>query len=306
VYCPVLAINYVLNVSYGVFNSIVNFCRINNVETVGLIGGEPFLHKNFFQFLKILDAEKYIKTIIIYTNGLFNTSYIKEMLSDKIIVSVNCNPQEMLQDKYPVLLKNLSALNDNNIYLGISVNLPNITFDYSYIFEILSMLDKNTLRFSYATPTAEKDLIKNPIDYFRKIHDYIMSFYRTCYEKDVIPITSCNEMPLCLLNPEDKRLLLKLHKKGEQISNINVLSCFRRCVAPVTILPDLTAIRCFSFSSSPRPSILKNSSLKKIENVFLKKIDHSSKCFINSNVVCKKCAFKETGMCRVCYRYKNK
>lgn len=290
--------------SASTFNSIVEFASNKQIETIGLLGGEPFLHSEFFDFLQILLDISTFKTIIIYTNGLFDSSYIDKLQSKQIIMSVNCNSPIFLKNKYNKLLKNLQKLKEKNIYTGISLNLPYLNFDYSYIFEVLSLLDKNTVRFSFATSTKEKLAIKNPITYFDKLHGYIMSFYKDCYNNNIIPITSCNAIPLCLLNSEDKRLILKLHKRAETTSHINVLSCFTHCTPPVTILPDLTAIRCFSFPSEARTPIMDFSSAAELEQHFINKIDKNKSCFINSNFMCKKCAFNKAGLCRTCFSYK--
>ena len=70
------------NISIEQFENIINHKNNVGVSRVTLGGGEPLLHKNFFDFVTILNQKK--KIISVYTNGSLIKRNIQKMIEAKI------------------------------------------------------------------------------------------------------------------------------------------------------------------------------------------------------------------------------
>jgi len=70
------------NIDIEKFNNIINHKNNAGVSRVTLGGGEPLLHKNFFEFVKILNNKR--KIISVYTNGSLIKRNMENMINAKI------------------------------------------------------------------------------------------------------------------------------------------------------------------------------------------------------------------------------
>lgn len=55
------------NISLKNFKAALDFILKDNEEMVGLIGGEPTLHPQFEEIIKLLKYDKRVKNIILFT-----------------------------------------------------------------------------------------------------------------------------------------------------------------------------------------------------------------------------------------------
>lgn len=284
---------------------VLDFMKTDGTDELGLVGGEPFLHSKIDIIGKILENDNDIRQVIIFSNGLAYKKHFDIFCNNKFKHLINCNSPSVLGDKYELLLGNLKVLNhlspDN---LSVGINLPYVDFDYSYIFDILKMLNKHILRFSFATSNSEKRSIKNPIEYFKEINPYIMSFYKSCLDNDIIPFPSCNTPPPCCLFIRDKKTLLKIFKKSENygFDSLPVIF-FNKCIPVIDVLPDLTTYRCLGLDGVSRVSLTDFSSLSALREYYSKNIDTSKNIFINSNIECQSCMYNKMDACKLCRVY---
>lgn len=98
------------------FVEMLNHKSIKNCFRVPLIGGEPLLHKNFFDFVEI--ASRHKKLVYTFTNGLLIERH-KEQLAkaqlDTLRVSLY---DDVLEEQKRNVKKLLSAKPDYNVYLS--------------------------------------------------------------------------------------------------------------------------------------------------------------------------------------------
>lgn len=284
---------------------ILDFIKINGTNQIGILGGEPFLHSKITDILKILRDNNDIKDIFIYTNGLLLEKYIDNLYDKKFKLLINCNSPESLGKSYIKLVNNIEMLNKlNSDRISIGINLPFVDFEYNYIFDLLHKFNKKILRFSFATSNEEKKTIKNPIEYFEIIKPYIMAFYNDCFKNDIIPFPSCNTMPPCILQKDDKKILVKLFLKSMYWGYNSVpLLFFYKCNPVIDVFPNLNASRCFGFSESCMVPLFKFKSLNEIYNYFVENIDENKNTFKNTNKKCINCEYKKMKLCRLCSSY---
>lgn len=292
--------------SLEAIKEVLDFIKSDNVDEVGLEGGEPFLHPQIHDILKLFNESEQIRQVLIFSNGLYDYSKCEELKSGKFKLLINCNSPKVLKENYQKLENNINTLNQiipEKFIIGI--NLSGIDFDYSYIFDLLKKSDKSNVRFSFATSEEEKKKIKNPIKYFKTVNEYIDKFYKDCMANDVIPFPSCNSAPICSLTAEQKKTLLLLFKKAKT-HNLDSLSAlyFNKCQPVIDVFPDLTAIRCFGMKDFGSVKLSDFKSYYELKDYFIDKFDNNKKCFINSNKQCKKCDYNLSNSCRLCLSYR--
>ena len=101
------------NISLNQFKKILNWLGEDN-DKIGLIGGEPTLHPQFKEILKI--TEEYTKKcehkphFVLFTNGVYLDKYIQYIPSNMdILINVN-QPQSMTTAQYANMIKNIQTL----------------------------------------------------------------------------------------------------------------------------------------------------------------------------------------------------
>ena len=87
------------DISVKDFRRILDFVLGDgSVENIGLIGGEPTLHKHFSDILDILITDERVKGVTIYTNGIFVHRYIEKLKNEKFHLLINCNDLRLKND----------------------------------------------------------------------------------------------------------------------------------------------------------------------------------------------------------------
>ena len=114
--CPYCFANEFVNkqstdITFENFQSAVRFITKDGPAFLGLIGGEPTLHKDFKRILTAIIEDRKIKECTIYTNGLELDSYFDEVASPKFRLLVNCNsPETIGETRFARIVNNLDIL----------------------------------------------------------------------------------------------------------------------------------------------------------------------------------------------------
>ena len=226
------------------FKKVVEFIKTKSDERVGLIGGEPTLHPNFRDFIRILDEDENIQDVIIFTNGLEIDKYINDIKAEKFGVLINCNsPSNLGNIHFKKLEDNLKLLKKefkDKIFLGI--NLYSDKTDYNYIFELLKLMNLHRLRFSTAIPNVSKENTKDILQSFKDIKPYVFQFFKDCIKNEIVPTNDCNSFPDCFYTVEDKKVLIQLNMISNKYNiKPDTISSCHTCSPVIDILPDLNA-----------------------------------------------------------------
>lgn len=223
---------------------------------LGIIGGEPTLHTNFYDLLAIVNRVDQIKEIVIFTNGIKIDETINLISGPKFSFLINLNSPEIIGNKiYSLITKNIDDLvtkYNKKRSITIGLNLYKVDMDYSFFIDILQKYKFRNARLSIAVPnsTGGKDcfeklsLFKNQL-----YHLYINLRYL-----GVNAIFDCNKMPVCLWTDKEimKISLIQANNENKRLG-FNLVS--NKCNPVVDILPDLTVVRCFGLSQSSKVKI---------------------------------------------------
>lgn len=288
------------------FKAAVEFIKTAPGERVGLIGGEPTTHSKFHEILKILQEDENVKIVTLFTNGIGIDKSIDFLKDKKFGMLVNCNSSKDIgEHAFNKLKNNIRLLKEEKIDFNIGINLYSDKLDYNYIFDLLEIGEKKTLRFATALPNDYKEETSNVLEDFFKFKPYLFKFFNDCFERNIVPTSDCNFIPTCLLDIEDKKTLLKINKLAQENKVIDTVRSAHTCIPVIDILPDLTAIRCFGMSKYEKVEIAKLKTLNNAIKYFFNNVDIYARAVQLSND-CGDCKSRYLGKCGVCFTYKIK
>ncbi|MBQ8887741.1 MAG: radical SAM protein [Candidatus Gastranaerophilales bacterium] len=304
--CPYCFANEFVNKNQEEFSienliKVINFITKDGTSRIGLIGGEPTLYSKFRELIKILDKNNKVKDVIIYTNGIEIDKYINHLNPKKYSLLLNCNSPEQLGENYVKLKNNLLLLKKANLTFKLGLNLWNSNF--AYIFELLKLINRNDLRFSYAIQNDKKVNNSNIIEEFKKQKSLLFDFFNACLIRNIVPSYDCNSFPDCIFTNEEKILLVKIKQLAEKYDVDSPISSCRTCNPVIDIFPDLSAIRCFGLSDFSKINISDFDNLEQLKRYYYAKIDIFAKI---SYVIpmCENCKMRILNKCGICFAYK--
>jgi Arylsulfatase regulator (Fe-S oxidoreductase) len=249
-------------------------------DLVGLIGGEPTLHSQFEVLLRKLIRDERVKTIGVYTNGILIDNYWDVIANPKVKLLINCNPASDIGEKrYARLLENLDRLIlqkelKENVILGFNMYQPD--FEYDYIVDLLVKYKLHLVRVATTVPNFDENRNLDAHSYFESMKPRMLDFFHELMKREILPLIDCNRMPSCLIK-EDEMAELKNDFCNEYIKNnlgkSNIRDKTVQCIPVIDIRQDLTAVRCFGLSEYTKQRIEDFSSIKELENYYLRTID---------------------------------
>ncbi len=214
---------------------------------IGLIGGEPLLHKNINEFLSILINTTEIRRVTLYTNGIYLNKIKRENIHPKIHFLVNVNSKEDIGEKQFEAMRAgvrdlLYYTTKDRVTLGVNIYKENQDFT-----DPLSLIDAfgvRRVRLSVVIP-LNKD--EGAFNYFNRMKGTLLSFCKELKKRGVAPCYDCNAIPECVYTKEEKKLLSTLPYENEYERRI-FMGEASVCAPIVDIYPDMYASRCFGMS----------------------------------------------------------
>ncbi len=252
------------------FLSLLDFSAID--REVGIIGGEPLLHKNIDTYLEILRNDMRFMRATIFTNGIYIDKHLACLIHPKFIILVNVNSiSDIGKSSFDRIDNNISLLINNgmknNVTLGINVYEENQDFtDFLYLVKKYGF-DK--IRVSVVIP---HDKSEGGIGYFYKMKPTLFSLYKELRELGVSPCYDCNAIPECVYTDEEKAFLRTLPFANDYERAI-FMGERSVCSPVIDLYPDLTATRCFGCYDNLRVKITDFQSINDLKNHFFMEID---------------------------------
>lgn len=263
-------------IKFSTFKKIFNLYLAltdNSPKTIGLLGGEPTLHKDFFKILKysVLNSDK-INKLQLFTNCNYPANYNKKILKilkiSKCEVNISCN----LSVKNETSEKNLKYLLQNfeNVCLSVTLHSNNLK-DYEYILKYKKEYNLKYIRLAIAN-NNQLNFVKN-----QNLQNMIAFFIENKFN---ITWDSCGYFTPCMF--KNYREVIPL------LDKINFISkpCFMGN-PPLDITPEGDVISCLGnkenkihykdfYFKMDLPQIY-----KKVKNTYVR-IDKCKDCEFNS------------------------
>ena len=232
--------------SFEDFQKVLRFLAVDEApEVVGIIGGEPTLHPDFDLFLdELLDFRFHVGSkCLIFTNGIKLQPYLPKILKERIDVLINCNsPQFQPQEDYNQLLQTLEmcgeAIEEDLIRCGCNIYLE--CKDYSYFWnDIVDKYHCPVVRMSLVSPGKCYNVWNSQekkYDYYSLLKPYVMDFLREAQKRKVKVCFDCNQIPICMLTPEEMSMVVEVSEKLPRL----------QCDGGLDIDVNLKGFNCFS------------------------------------------------------------
>lgn len=293
--------------SLPIFKKALEFVKGDKyIEFVGIIGGEPLLHPQFQDIIMYILNDKNIGKVRIFTNGLLLERYKELLFNKKISIVINCNsPQDMGIANYKKLINNIDLFmsKKRKSQIDFGINIYDIKKDYSYFLEIIRKYNVHyNLRVAIAAPTDVNTIKLGGVTYFKLFKDYVKQFLYDICAAGGIPSFDCSAIPSCIYTEEEYNTLKNMledtcirYKKKYGIRHSNALDA-KPCIAPIDILPDLTAVRCFGLSKYSRVPIENFCNKEELRNFY----DNTIECYkynTASSVECLDCNKRKNKQC---------
>ena len=285
------------------FRKAVKFAADKPKTTIGLIGGEPTIHPQLPEFIRILADEPNVENVMVYTNGLAMEPLLKAMyepgVGAKVRILVNCNSPKVMGEHNYTRLKESLDLAFGTYKMGrqikFGLNLYNNEFDYSFIKELLVRYGQRQLRISLTVPDFGVCGRVDPVENFKSRKDYLMGFFKEMDRIGVMPYYDCNKPPQCIWTDEEWAWLCWYENKHRSVAS-NLTNQTSRCQPVVDILPDLRAVRCFGMSDFEKVKISDFECIDDLQNYFRNRVDAEAFRVCGSDA-CKDCYDRKTRNC---------
>ena len=289
------------DIDVDTFCQLLDFSAID--REVGIIGGEPLLHKNIDTFLEILKNDMRFMRTTVFTNGIFIDNHLNSLICHKFILLINVNSQNDIgKSNFERVDANIGKLISNgmkgNITLGINVYEENQDFsDFLYLVEKYGF---SNIRVSVVIPQNKN---QGGIEYFYKMKPTLFKLYSQLKKLNACPCYDCNAIPECVYTDEEKSFLKTLPFANDYERAI-FMGERSVCSPVIDLYPDLTATRCFGCYDNLRVSIKNFQNINDLKNHFFMEID--ARLVHNySRPECKECYKYKTFACFggcLCYK----
>lgn len=224
--------------------------ELNNIEQVGIIGGEPTLHPQFKEILIETNkcANKNHTLFTLFTNGINLDPFIP-FIGEHICILINCNEIKNMQKQQIINfnttlqhLFNIGWFQNGKAHCG--CNLYPDCLDYYWIWDIVDRYNLRELRCSVASPGGQYTKwrqAKN--EYFLKMKPIFLNFCKEAQKRKVRLDLDCGHIPICYFNTEELQLIEEVCCRKLNYINCNPI---------LDITPDLKVTPCFG-SYEPVP-----------------------------------------------------
>lgn len=289
------------DITLEAFNKLLDFACAD--REVGLIGGEPLLHKSIDTFLDILKDDIRFMRATVFTNGIYIDKHLSSLIHPKFIILINVNSaKDIGKSDFERIDRNIDLLIKNgmkrNVTLGINVYEENQDFtDFLYLVKKYTF---NKIRVSVVIPQKKSG---GGINYFYKMKPTLFKLYRELSNLGVSPCYDCNAIPECVYTDEEKSFLQTLPFANDYERAI-FMGERSVCSPVIDLYPDLSATRCFGCYDTLRVKITDFKNITDLKNHFFMEID--SRLVHNySRPECKDCYKYKTFACFggcLCYK----
>ena len=277
---------------------------------VGIIGGEPLLHPQINEFLRIALDDIRSEPVMLYTNAVELNRLTPEVLeSSKFRMLVNCNsPADMGIKAFEKMRLNLLRFLNDHFGEGrfrLSINIYKPDFDYSYVIPLVQEMGFEVIRLSVSVPRGGVTGGKSPLEYFRQMKPVAMRFVGDMIRCGVITGFDCNFLPVCVLTDEEREGVLRakdvfysaLSRKYSRTFWQRAILCeLNSCTPVIDILPDMQVIRCFGLSGHTKRHVSDFSDIAELRRHYINTVDRPA-CAIWTSDECRTCYNRESGEC---------
>ena len=271
--CPYcFADNYIddekSDITREAFYRLLDFCAPEG--EVGIIGGEPLLHKDFGSLLEIVKNDYRFNKITVFTNGINLDKHIDSLNNPRVTVLVNVNSKKDIGNgNFERVDRGIGLLLGTRANVSLGINVYEREQDFSDFLYLAQKYHFEKIRVSVVIP---KEKPKNGIGYFVEMKPTLFRLYKELLTLGISPCYDCNAIPECVYTDEEMAILESLPFANEFERQI-FLGKRSVCSPVIDLYPDMSATRCFGCYDMARVKIEGFDNIFDLKNYFFKEID---------------------------------
>lgn len=283
-----------LTMSLEDYTKLLDFILKNPMDKIGIIGGEPTLHPQFLEILKLTkekcDQANNKHLPILFTNGIELQPFLPHLKDFNVLLNYN-DPSRMTSIQKTKLFATLEEINklgyfNNTLFLGCNIHLG--CSNYDYIWDMVEKYSLKVIRCSVVSPGGIYGEWKaKKHEYFNLLKPVFLDFCQRAKELNCKLNMDCSYIPLCYFSEDEKKLI---NDVSERVKECNIL-----CQSVVDFTTDLKVTSCFgSYNPIDFNKFSNTDSLK----MYLFEKYNKKLAKANNQGKCKTCQLHQEGKCQ--------
>jgi len=274
-----------MSLSSQSLEKVISFYRKSQLTRFVVLGGEPTLHPNFNQMVNRILEEDFLKSIIIFTNGLMPQEVLEHLSTcndSRIGITLNLNhPDDYSTDEWGQINRTMATLG-SKIGLGVNIYMPNQDLEY-LISEIEEHHLGSHIRVGLTHPILGVQNRYALEEDFPAIAQNLVDFAEKAYRSNIGFSFDCG-FRFCMFTLEQHKNLLRFAVK------------FKATCSPIIdIGPDLLVWRCFPLFNEANRPLEEFQNAKQITD-FYEEI-HRSFFPMGNRPECPECRYRTNDLC---------
>ncbi len=268
---------------------VAEWARKSNLASMSFLGGEPFLHPELGNIVKLFRRACPGTNLRILTGGVFNKRLLDTISPQDTGLVFNVNePRDYKNPKhFNKVINNIeqSIRKGFNVVLGF--NVWRRDFDTRFMPELANRLGRSKFCWTVANPIKGHTSNVVGFDQYNVLADRCFEMLKNASSLKLETLSDC-PLPYCFFNDAQLGWVTQYHPRT--ISNLGV------CSPILDITPELEVIRCFALSGMQRVNLLDFRNELELRDWFIKNIDDrllQGGCFTK----CNHCIHFEKGRC---------
>lgn len=237
-----------------------------DVESIGLLGGEPFLHPNLREIVDAFKQEcpKIPRTI--FTGGLVNSDIFDRFTpaDGSLLFNVNESRDYLTPQKADQVIDIIDKAIRRGFDVTLGFNVWRTDFDTGFMPRLAHELGRTTFRWAIANPMMGSKVHTVSPERFEELSLRCFDMLQEATKLGLQCTLDCN-LPLCFFN--DKQLAWLVWNQPQTVMSLGA------CDPAIDVTPELEAFRCFSTSSFFRVRVLDFSTESALRDYFRKQVD---------------------------------
>jgi hypothetical protein len=259
------------------------------LESLQLVGGEPFLHPQLGPIVTMFRRVCPGTHLMVLTGGIFDNRLLDDLAPEDVGLAFNINePRDYKKRKhFTQVISNVETAIRKGFRVLLSFNVWRLDFDPSFMPTLAHRLARSSFRWAVANPQRDfPSRVVEPMQY-TALGERCFAMLQQAAQLNIEARLDC-PLPLCFFNDSQLGWVRQYHPGTAQRMG--------SCGPPLDVTPELEVIRCFALSKLTRVKLTDFAHEREIANWFLSHIEPQllqKGCFSQ----CSECPHFKMGRC---------
>ena len=265
------------------------WARNSYLESLQLVGGEPFLHPELGTIVTMFRRDCPGTRLMLLTGGVFDKRLLDRLAPEDVGLAFNINePRDYKKPKHLAkVMGNVETAIRKGFRVLLSFNVWRLDFDPSFMPTLAHRLARSNFRWAVANPQRDfPSSVVEPMQY-RTLAERCFAMLQEATQLNIEARLDC-PLPLCFFKDSQLGWVRQYHPETAERMG--------RCGPALDVTPELEVIRCFALSKLIRVKLTDFANEREIADWFLSHIEPQllrRGCFSQ----CSECLHFKAGRC---------